>query len=163
MRCLVVSFCPSRRRALSWAASSGGWAVVAADTRTAALRDAQRLAVQLAIIDLTDAPSASVGALREVVELLSKQDGSLLVVSGRRNDRQEERWARQLGVWMYLPDADADGLELICTEARQIAEKLLVEKRRRSAMPAYRGAGVSRRWRPGGQAANDVFVSGSDA
>lgn len=144
MRCLVISLCARRGQALSWAASSAGWTVVVAEDAASAVRSIQRLAVQLAIVDLTEAPVCGLGEVREVVELLSRQNGSLLVVSGRRDDVHEERWARQLGVWMYLPDADADGLELICTEARQIAEKL-----RRPVVPAYRGGGgLTESWRP---------------
>lgn len=139
MCCLVVSSSAERGQALSWAASQAGWTVVTVSGAASAVNCLHRIAVQLAIVDLTGAEPERLGELREVVETVSRRSGSLLVVSGRRDDRHEERWARQLGVWMYLPEADVDGLELICAEARQIAQRL-----RRSAPVYAAGAGA---WR----------------
>lgn len=135
LRCLVVSLHADRNRELSWAASSAGWTVVTAADAGSAVRCLQRWSVQLAVVDLTGAPPTTLQEMREVVETLARRSGSLLVVSGRLNDIHEERWARQLGVWMYLPDADCCGLETICGEARQVTEKLNLVKLRRLTAP----------------------------
>lgn len=151
LRCLVVSLNADRNRELSWAASSAGWTVVAAADAGSAVRCMQRWSVQLAVVDLTGAPPTTLQELREVVETLARRSGSLLVVSGRLNDVHEERWARQLGVWMYLPDADCGGLETICGEARQVTEKLNLVKLRRLTAPVECSAGnwpAARKGRP---------------
>ncbi len=51
-------------------------------------------------------------------------NSALMVVCGAEDDREEEQWARQLGVWAYLPGAtDFGGLRMVFAEARKAVAK----------------------------------------
>ena len=48
--------------------------------------------------------------------------GLLLVICGHEGEVEEEIWARQLGVWLYVPglsNAPAEDLSLLCQQAYQ--------------------------------------------
>lgn len=48
----------------------------------------------------------------------------LLAVCGHEGDPQEETWARQLGVWLYLPGVSIDHVDeisVMCEQAQVIA------------------------------------------
>ena len=91
--------------------------------------DAARMAVcnrmHLAIIDLATAEGEQLGAFKQLTERLSHGGGSpLLMICARETDAEEEIWARQLGVWAYLPGVDADSdMAMLCGEAKNVAEK----------------------------------------
>jgi hypothetical protein len=65
--------------------------------------------------------------LRSVVEHLATQGEVLTVVCGGMGNPTEEIWARQLGVWIYLPGViDPHDMQPILGEARDIAERLVL-------------------------------------
>ena len=50
----------------------------------------------------------------------------LCCFAAHEHDPQQEVWARQIGVWLYVPglaERDVDGLGLLCGEARFIVER----------------------------------------
>lgn len=125
LNCLITSSSEARGQALSWAAADAGW-------RTTICRDAptaraywERMLAQLAIIDLETAQAEDAEELKALVEFLARQGGLLLLLCGQDGCAAEEIWARQLGVWLYLPGAAAGGeLTAVCQEARDLAKRL---------------------------------------
>jgi CheY-like chemotaxis protein len=121
-QCLVVSVCQANREALSQSANRGGWdTVVCADDRNA-LAAFRRTRFQLAIVDLNHVGSTPKG-FRELCQTLAVQQGILLIICGKESDPVEEVWARQLGVWMYLPGVTPEHsqeIAVICGEAQAI-------------------------------------------
>jgi DNA-binding NtrC family response regulator len=136
-QCVIVSSDVTRCEALSRAAAEGGWRTIRCRSAEAALATAVRTPCQLAILDV-EAASAGRDAeeLRRLVEQLACENDLLLLVCGHERDPREEIWARQLGVWLYLPGVVA-GPELttLCGEALEIAERLA---HRREPQPLQR-------------------------
>jgi len=125
-QCVVVSSDAVRCESLSRAAAGGGWRAIRCRTADSALAATERTHCQLAILD---AEAASAGRdtedLRRLVEQLARDNDLLLLVCGHERDPREEIWARQLGVWLYLPGVTAGPeLSTLCGEALEIAERL---------------------------------------
>jgi DNA-binding NtrC family response regulator len=121
-QCLIVSADPQRRRMLERAAYDSGWKTHACADASAALAHVNRWLVQLAVVDLQ---AQRPEAFRPLVEQLTACGGLLSIVCGNEGDVSEEIWVRQRGVWMYLPGvADSSNVSLLCSEAKQIAERL---------------------------------------
>ena len=77
----------------------------------------------MALIDLTG-PTTALRGLRDLCQTLASQSNVLLAVCGNTNDPQEEIWARQLGVWLYLPGVAIEHFEelaAICEQAQLVA------------------------------------------
>jgi hypothetical protein len=125
LHCLITSTSDARRNALSWAAADAGWRTTVCSDAAAARDQWERLLAQMAIIDLeTDEPGTA-AELRELIEFLAQQGGLLLLLCGNEGQAAEEIWARQLGVWLYLPGA-APGSDLtaVCREAHDLVARL---------------------------------------
>jgi len=121
-QCLVVSADASRGELLERAASEGGWRTSTCDNAASALTYLDRSVVQLALVDLEHQQSA---AFRPVIERLTGTTGLLLIVCGNEGVADEELWVRQQGAWLYLPGVtEGSNLSLLCSEARQLAERL---------------------------------------
>lgn len=126
------------------AATEAGWeTILCADAKTA-LASAQKTFVQLAMVDLVDlddqdSPTGQLSGgtgpdKQRLLEKLSAQHGTLLLVCGHEEDALEEIWTRQLGVWIYLPGGlETADAQTLCVEAQQITQKL--------AVPQSTGAG----------------------
>ncbi|MBX3413059.1 MAG: hypothetical protein KF708_10260 [Pirellulales bacterium] len=115
-----------RCETLARAAASGGWRTIRCRTAESARGTTERLHCQLAILDVEAASSGcDAEELRILVEQLARENDLLLLVCGNERDPREEIWARQLGVWLYLPGVVA-GPELttLCSEALDVAERL---------------------------------------
>ena len=128
-QCLVLSASAPRRQMLARSATDAGWdAVVCSDTSNCWSCLRQEL-FQLVLLDLQDS-SGSRDEFREVAEHLANESGTLLVLCGQEGDAMEEIWARQLGVWLYLPGVDrGSDICSLCEAARPVAEKLFVSGR----------------------------------
>ncbi len=101
--CLIVTHVGQRAGVLRQAAQQGGWdPLLCRDPEQAATCDARRR-LGLAVVDLDGAPAPTLPRLRRLAELLTTPSGPLVVLCGQENDPAEEIWARQLGVWLYLP------------------------------------------------------------
>ena len=124
-QCLIVSVSSQRREMLLRAAAEGGWQTLVAPNADSARKQIARLFIQLAIVDLEHASLEDTEEFREIMEDLAGMTGLLLVVCGNEGEPVEEIWARQLGVWLYLPGVTSgDDVTLLCGEARQITEQL---------------------------------------
>lgn len=125
LQCLIVSAVEGRRVMLQRAASEGGWnTVVCADMHTA-LSEFHQTRFRLVLVDLEGSEAADNFA--ELSEQLASQSSNMLVaVCGHDGDAMEEIWARQLGVWLYLPGVtEGDDLSALCGEACGVAEQLM--------------------------------------
>ncbi len=124
LECLIVSPRNERRALLARAAAASGWASMVCGDCDSARHLASRIAVKLAFIDLEEASPAEVAELRSLAEDLSRGEQQLLVLCGADGDFRLEIWARQLGVWLYLPGlADLDGVTGVYDEARSVVER----------------------------------------
>ncbi|MGD9645646.1 MAG: hypothetical protein AB7U73_08035 [Pirellulales bacterium] len=125
LQCLVLAVDGRRRQELAAAAREAGWLALECDDAPSALMCLQRMLVGLALVDLDQVPGGDRQELRSAVEALAAQSGLLIVLCGQEGAPQEEIWARQLGVWLYLPGV-TDGTELavLCSEAIPLAERL---------------------------------------
>ncbi len=134
-RCLLVSFSEQRAELFRLAAENQLWQPVVCDSVDQFLKNLFRLRVSLTVVDLPRFTEAYYTKFRNAVERAGDLSDSLIVVCGYGNPAvgevpanemlaDEELWARQLGVWAYLPEAgEPDGLKLIFDEARQAVEK----------------------------------------
>ncbi|WP_145059689.1 hypothetical protein [Adhaeretor mobilis] len=118
------------------AAEAQAWdAIICCDTGQF-LRCAFRRRVPLIIVDLPDDDSASHELRRAAESAVCSQD-SLLVVCGKSSRPDDELWARRLGVWSFLQEADSrEGFEFILEQAREaLTRKESCEEYSRSLAP----------------------------
>jgi hypothetical protein len=116
---------PRRAQFLVRAAHEERWATIVCTAAKDAIRQVVIHRVDLALVDLQSAAAAQEQLLRPVVQQLAARDGPLLAVCGKPDDDNGEIWARQLGVWMYLPGVDNQSdIAVLCGEARHILEKV---------------------------------------
>jgi len=136
LRCLVISWSGQRAKMLQSVAEEESWQAEVCDDVQDFLRNVFRLDASLTVIDLPHADTAAYEELRNVTAQASGPQNSglgssLFVICGAKSAiqeeiRQEEIWARQLGVWAYLPGiGDAEGLKLVFAEARMAMAKQL--------------------------------------
>ena len=125
-QCLIVSPSQSRRAMLASGANDAGWDAVVCDDRHGALSEFHRTRFELAMIDVEAYGEGIPDGYRDLCEQLSQESQDLLLaVCGHEGDPMEEIWARQLGVWLYLPGVtDGDDMMSLCSEARRIADEL---------------------------------------
>ena len=119
-QCLIVSAATARREMLSRAAANGGWNPIVCPDRENASVAFRRTRCQMALIDLDHEGSTPEGFRDLCQRLSSASPRLLLVVCGHQDQPQEEIWARQLGVWVYLPGislAKEDEISAICQQA----------------------------------------------
>jgi len=120
LRCLVLSWSEMRANGLRSAAENEQWRAIVCKDVDQFLRSVFQLNVPLTVVDLPHSDAAGYAKMRKAVTSACGASDSLLVVCGTEREMAEEVWARQLGVWTYLPGASGlSGLELIFEEARQ--------------------------------------------
>jgi hypothetical protein len=120
--CLVVSGDASRRSAICDAAQDAGWESVVCEDGEQAAQAARRTRFQMAWVDMEE--HGTTEPLRDLCQSIAALPGVLLVICGHAHDPQEEIWARELGVWLYLPGVSlVPGIELqmLCEQAMLIA------------------------------------------
>ena len=134
-RCLVVSASQTRREVLSEAAMDGGWDTAVFSDAEDALTEFRRTRFQLAFVDLDGFGAAPEEEFRDLCQQLAAVGSDLLLaVCGREGDGLQEIWARQLGVWLYLPGViEGGGVAELCDEARGVVEQLKQAEERRAA------------------------------
>jgi hypothetical protein len=124
LRCLVVSPCAERRRLIRAAAESQAWDAILCRDAGEFLRAAFKRLVPLMVVDLPPRDSKHYGELREATDRARQATNSLLVIAGADGESTDEIWARKLGVWGYLSEANSQrGFELIFSEARRAVER----------------------------------------
>jgi DNA-binding NtrC family response regulator len=125
LHCLVLAKDAERREFLEVAAEAAGWQVTAFADANIASNAAHRFRHSLVIVDLEGTEPGNSSSLRALTEQLSADAQRLLIVCGTEGNPLEEIWARQLGVWLYLAGVDLScDVESLCSEARQVADKL---------------------------------------
>ena len=123
--CLVVAGDEGRRQRLAAAATKAGWQLVSCARAPEASAIAERTRLQLVILDLQREDDGHAGALGTLTESLAHRRDLLLVLCSASGNDAEEIWARQLGVWLYLPGLDVDeDLAALCGEARRLAKRV---------------------------------------
>jgi DNA-binding response OmpR family regulator len=111
------------RELLSESANIAGWDTVVCADHQNGLSAFNKTRFHMALIDLTGPMTARRG-FRDLCQTLASQSNLLLAVCGNANDPQEEIWARQLGVWLYLPGVAVEHVEelaAICEQAQLVA------------------------------------------
>ena len=122
-QCLVVSAVQAKRDMLSNSANRAGWDAVVCSDHENALEAFNKIRFYMAFVDLDKFGSTPPG-FRELCETLATQKNLLLTICGSESDSQEEIWARQLGVWLYLPGVTlehSEELAAICEQAQLVA------------------------------------------
>jgi len=124
LQCLVVSVSQARRNLLSQGAEEAGWQTVICRDANQGLANFRRTLFRLALVDL-DHQSETPPGFRELCKaLVTPSSKMLLGICGREGQPEEEIWARQLGVWLYLPGVtSASEIAWLCEQAREIAER----------------------------------------
>jgi DNA-binding NtrC family response regulator len=119
--CLVASAQSARQRLLAQSAKQWGWETTVCDNPADAQWSVARMCTQLAFVDLEGEQGAG---FQTLVRQLADQRQVLLVVCGHDQDGTEEVWARQLGVWFYLPGiCELNTIGLLCRDARSIVSQ----------------------------------------
>lgn len=124
LRCMVVSLSADRRRLIRTAAEAQTWDAIVCRDAGEFLRTAFKRSVPLIVVDLPDASSLAYCEIKGVVEQAKQITSSLMLIVGTGTDGSEEVWARQLGAWAYLCEANSlRGFEFLLREARQAVER----------------------------------------
>jgi len=124
-QCLVVSVARQRRQWLATAAVDGGWETVKFADPCQAAMFLQRRKVRLAIFDLEGTDGRKLPELRELVAEMTTDKETLSIVCGHQGQTEEEIWARQLGVWLYLPGVtEQSDVGFLCGEAKDLTTRM---------------------------------------
>jgi hypothetical protein len=120
LRCLILSWSDQRAQRLKQAAERETWEVVACSGPGKFLQYVFREKVPLTLVDLPAVDRDSYSELRSVTAKVQQVSESLLVICGGKENETEEQWARELGVWAYVPDASRPKqLDWLFVEARK--------------------------------------------
>jgi len=123
-QCLVVSEDALRRDMLRRSAEQSGWETIVCTEAEGAMQVALRTLLQLAIVDLESASGQRPADFEPLLRKLAMTSDILLIACGNDENIQEEIWARQLGVWLYLPGvAEESDLGSLFEEAIDIASR----------------------------------------
>lgn len=122
--CVVFGLQSDRREFLVQAARSAGWAAVECDQEDVNVSSKVIEGQRLIIFDLETKDGITPTSLQGSAERVVRQKGILIVLCGNEGNVAEEIWARQLGIWLYLPGAvDNVDLEDVFEEAARLSEK----------------------------------------
>lgn len=128
LQCLIVALDSARRRRWADSAHDAGWFAFESDNVQSATTCHRRTFLQLVVVDLREA-NATGPKLRDLVRLFAKERHVLVVVCSADGQPEEEIWARQLGVWLYLPgEITESDVTMLCTEARELARRLAIAR-----------------------------------
>lgn len=126
--CLIVSGCNKQREVIGQKAFGAGWITLSCENASDALVQLCRNQVKLVVIDI-QGNTAENSPIVKLAEHIMWTGGMLLVTIGdaiqHESGIKQEAWARQLGVWSYLPGInDHSDLSLVCSQALEVTEKL---------------------------------------
>jgi hypothetical protein len=124
IQALVVSGDRGLRNRLEAVSELSGWSACDVPADSAELGAAIEGDYQLVVVDIANPVGDRVNDSIEVAEEFAGRPGSLLVICGSEDNVDEELWARQLGVWVYLPGVSSgDALVSLFSDARRLAER----------------------------------------
>jgi DNA-binding response OmpR family regulator len=122
--CLVVTGNASLRGRVRSVAEITEWTVCDTPTTAEELRAAVDRDYDLVIVDIASPCGDRVSDSVALAEVFSGRQGTLLVVSSSGESVDEELWARQLGVWAYLPGmSTGDSLVSLFREAGRMSAR----------------------------------------
>ena len=120
LRCLVFSWSERRTNVLRMAAEAEAWEAIACRDSNQFLRNVFEQRVPLTLVDLPEQSTAHFEEMREAAARARGASDSLLVISVAKGNAEDEIWARQLGIWSYLPEVSRqEGWETVFRDARQ--------------------------------------------
>jgi len=125
LRCLVFSWSDQRALRFQKAAEREAWEVTVCNGARQFLQHVFRQKVPLTLVDLPAVELESYSVLQNATAKVREVSDSLLIICGSEENEKEETWARQLGVWAYVPDTEnSEEIDWIFTEARKaLAQK----------------------------------------
>ena len=127
-QCLIASPSDVRVAMMADAATAAGWNVTVEYEPTEAFDSHQRSVFKLILVDLEACPNeTSNEEFRALTTKISLSSGSpLVIVCGHIGQPEEEIWARQLGVWLYVPALSDDfGVSQLCDHARDAVQRTM--------------------------------------
>ncbi len=122
LRCLVASWDTRRGELLCEAAAEESWQTVLCVDGPSVLKSLFQLELPLAVFDL---PGGGVDGghawLREATRRAVEFPHCLVVACVEPGDPGDELWAREAGVWAYLPEPELDsgGVRVVFRDARE--------------------------------------------
>lgn len=120
-QCLISSASRARRNMLSKAAADAGWDSILCNSPEEVGNNLELTMFQFALVDLDHRGATPSGARDLVQNLIQGDPNALIGVCGHEADPAEEIWARQLGVWVYLPGATTSSeMSILFEQALQI-------------------------------------------
>ena len=124
LHCLMLTWRDERIGLLRAAAENASWdSTVNLDVHDF-LRNLFRLRVPLTLVDMPPWKSKHYVGLQRAAGHAAEIGNSQVIICGNEDLREEELWARGLGVWAYLPgDSGPTGLEYVFSDARQALAK----------------------------------------
>lgn len=128
--CLILSADAERRSRLLGITSEAGWRPIECESVGDAIKQSDRWKTHLAIVDFCGLAERQRQTFRKFAKRLGKQTEPLLMICDDEDSSStSELWARQVGVWLYLPEASlGNDLVDLCAEAIQAAEKQALAK-----------------------------------
>ena len=137
LSCMVLGTSEHRRLAIADTAEQAGWVTSDSDgaktSRAALLREPR----QLIVIDLTSESGSAPETLKRLAERVARDKSTLLMLCGNEGNVMEEIWARQLGVWIYLPGVlCGSDLTSLLREANHVSRRQRAERPASNDYPA---------------------------
>lgn len=120
LRCLILSWSDQRAERFRSAAEREAWEVIVCSGAGKFLKYVFQQKIPLTLVDLPHVEWEGYAELQRATAKACEVGDSLLIICGAKEDENEESWARQLGVWAYVPDvARPTELDWVFVDARK--------------------------------------------
>jgi len=120
LHCLILSWSYERAQRFQSAAEREAWEAIVCGSGEKFLQNVFQQKIPLTVVDLPQAEFNDYAELRNATAKVCEVSDSLLIVCGAGENENEETWARQLGVWAYVPDvAQPAEFDWVFIEARK--------------------------------------------
>ena len=124
LRCLILSWSDQRAKGLQSAAEKEAWETIVCSNAAKFIKHTFQQKVPLALVDLPHVEMAVYAEMHKATVKVCEVSDSLLIVCGAGENTSEELWARELGVWSYLPEVTQPSqLDWLFVEARKALAK----------------------------------------
>lgn len=120
LRCLILSWSDQRAKRFQSAAEKEAWEAVVCSGAGKFLKCIFQHKVPLTLVDLPQVELDGYAELQNATAKVCDVSDSMLIICGEEENEDEEVWARQLGVWAYVPGvARPADLDWVFVEARK--------------------------------------------
>ena len=120
LRCLILSWSDQRAQRFQSSAEREAWEAIVCSSAGKFLQCVFKQKIPLTVVDLPQAEFDNYAELRNATAKVCEVSDSLLIVCGTGENENEETWARQLGVWAYVPHvAQPAEFDWVFIEARK--------------------------------------------